>query len=89
VLCQNLLAAIESDPAAGSGQPVNVLVDGYDEKTIAHHVKYLWDERMITGSDVSHLTSPYPKIMVTDITPAGRRFLDEREPEAPRGKMGF
>jgi hypothetical protein len=44
---------------------------------------------MVRGSDVTNQLSPYAEIMVTDITPAGRKFLDEREPEQPRRKMGF
>jgi hypothetical protein len=89
LVCQKLLIAIEGDEDAGSGKSLKISVDGYDEKTIGHHVKYLFDEGFITGIDVTHNASPYTEILVTDITPAGRRFLDEREPEAPRSKIGF
>jgi len=90
VLCQELLIAVENDPNAGSGQSLSISVDGYDAKTVAHHVKYLWDEELITGSDeATHLQSPFPEILVFDITPDGRRFLDEREPESPRRRIGF
>jgi hypothetical protein len=89
VLCQNILIAVESDPSAGSGQSLSIFVDGYDEKIVAHHVKYLWDEGLITGSEATHLQSPFPEILVFDITPDGRRLLDEREPESPRRRIGF
>jgi hypothetical protein len=89
VLCQKILVAVESDTEAGSGQFLRIAVDGYDEKTIAHHIKYLWDEGLIEGTDCTHLTSPYPEIMPLDITPAGRGYLDEREPEPPKNKIGF
>lgn len=89
VLCQKILIAIESDPKAGSGQSLSPSVDGYEIEQIAHHVKYLWDESLITGDEATHLQSPYPEILVFDITPDGRRFLDEREPEPPRKRIGF
>ena len=76
-LCHKILIAVESDPGAGSGQFLRISVDGYEEKEIAHHIKYLWDEKLIKGVDCTHLTSPYPEIQIVDITPAGRRFLDE------------
>ena len=88
-LCQKILIAVESDPQAGSGQFLKVSVDGYESDVIAHHVKYLWDSKLIEGLDVTHLTSPYPQIGIRDITPAGRSSLDEREPEPPRRKIGF
>jgi hypothetical protein len=64
-------------------------MDGYGQTEIAHHIKYLWDEKLVTGSDATHLQSPYPEILILDITPDGRRFLDEGEPEAPRKQIGF
>jgi hypothetical protein len=88
-LCQRILVAVESDPNAGSGQFVRIAVEGYDDATIAHHLKYLLDEELITGDEATHLQSPYPEILVSNITPAGRRYLDEREPESPRRKIGF
>ena len=60
VLCQKILIAIESDPKAGSGQSLSPSVDGYEIEQIAHHVKYLWDESLITGDEATHLQSPYP-----------------------------
>ena len=89
VLCQKILIAVESDPNAGCGQSLGISVDGYDEKTVAHHVKHLFDEGLITGDDATHLTSPFPEVLVFDITPDGRRFLDEVEPEPTRRKIGF
>ncbi len=90
VLCQKILIAVENDPDAGSGQFLNITVDGYDANAIANHVKYLWETEMISGVEVTHLQSPCtPEIAVTDITPAGRSFLDEREPDPPRRKIGF
>ena len=46
---------------------------------------------MLTGEDVTNMNSPYPEIMIVDITPDGRRFLDQTlpEPEPPRRKIGF
>jgi hypothetical protein len=55
VLCQKILISVESDPNAGSGQSLSISVDGYDEKTIAHHVKYLFDEGPIMGGEATHL----------------------------------
>jgi hypothetical protein len=89
VLCQKILIAVEGDPNSGSGQFVRISVDGYDQNEVAHHIKYLWDEKMISGRDVTHLGSPYPEILIQDITAGGRRFLDEREPEPPRKRVGF
>jgi hypothetical protein len=89
VLCQKILIAVEEDPMSGSGQFVRPSLDGYGQDAIAHHIKYLWDEKMLTGRDVTHLQSPYPDILIQDITPAGRRFLDALEPEQPRKKVGF
>ena len=88
-VCQKILIAVEGDPRAGSGQFLDILVDGCELNEIAHHVKYLWDSKLIMGVDVTHLTSPYPEIAVQDITPAGRSYLDEKEPEHPRRKIGF
>ena len=89
-LCQEILIAVESDPNAGSGQFLNITVDGYDANVIAQHVKYLWETEMLSGVDVTHLQSPcVPEIAVTDITSAGRQFLDEKEPEPPRNRIGF
>ncbi len=31
---------------------------GLDGIEIAHHVKYLWDEKLITGDDATNLQSP-------------------------------
>jgi hypothetical protein len=90
ILCKSILIAIEKDPNAGSGQFLNLSVDGYDANAIAQHVKYLWETKMISGVDVTHMQSPcIPEIAVTDITAAGRAYLDETEPEAPRNRMGF
>jgi len=90
VLCQKILAVVESDPVAGSGKPVSLSsVEGYEAKEMALHVKYLWDEGFIKGIECTHLTSPYPEILVTDITPAGRKYLDANELAPPRRKIGF
>lgn len=89
VLCQKILIAVEGDEKAGSGGSVNVSIEGYEPKEIGHHLKYLLDEQLVKGQDCTPLTSPYPQIMIFDITPDGRRFLDEREPESPRRKIGF
>jgi len=89
-LCQKILIAVESDANAGSGQFLNITVDGYDANVIAQHVKYLWETEMLSGVDVTHMQSPcVPEIAATDITSAGRQFLDEREPEPPRNRIGF
>ena len=88
-LCRRILIAIEGDENAGSGRLLKIVVDGYEERTIAHHVKYLWDEKLITGDEMTNLSSPYAEIAVKDITPVGRRFLDQSESEAPRRKIGF
>lgn len=90
LLCQKILIAIEGDPNAGSGQFIRVAVEGYDQQTIAEHVKYLWDEKLIRGKDVTNFQSTYPEIMIQGITPAGRRYLDEREPnQTPPKKFGL
>jgi len=88
-LCQKILIAVETDPKAGSGQFLSLPIDGYTEEQIAHHIKYLWDTKLVTGQELTHLTSAYPEIAVQDITPAGRAYLDEREPEPPRKRIGF
>jgi hypothetical protein len=88
-LCRTILIAVEGDPKAGSGHFLTITVDGYDEKTIAHHVKHLFDEGLILGQDVGHLNSPYPEIRIQDITPEGRNSLDKSEPAAPHSKIGF
>jgi hypothetical protein len=89
VLCQKVLIAVESDPNAGSGQFLSISVDGYDEETTAHHIKYLFDEGLITGDANDFLNAPFPQTLILDLTPAGRGFLDEREPEPPGRKIGF
>jgi hypothetical protein len=88
-LCQRILIDVEADPMGGTGQFLNLSVDGYDDTTIAHHVKYLWDAKLVTGVDVTHHGSPYAEIRVQDLTPKGRAFLDEREPERAPKKFGF
>jgi hypothetical protein len=72
VLCQKILIAVESDPNAGCGQSLGISVDGYDEKTVAHHVKHLFDEGLITGDEATHLTSPFPEVLVFDIHRLGK-----------------
>jgi hypothetical protein len=90
LLCQKILVAVESHPDAGSGQFLPISVDGYEAKEIAQHIKYLWETKMVSGIDVTHMQSPcVPEIAVMDITPAGRQLLDDKEPEPPRGKIGF
>jgi hypothetical protein len=90
MLCHKILVAVESDSEAGSGQFLQISISEYDADVIAKHVKYLWEMEMLTGVDVTHMQSPCtPEIAVTDITPAGRSFLDENELEPPRRKIGF
>jgi hypothetical protein len=90
VLCKNILIAVEKNPNAGSGQFLNLSVDGYDANAIAQHIKYLWETKMISGVDVTHMQSPcVPEIAVTDITATGRAYLDQTEPDALRNKIGF
>jgi hypothetical protein len=92
ILCRHILAAIEADPNAGGGQILDVSIEGYDENTIAHHVKYLWETDMISGVEITCMTSPcVPEIGPTDITPAGRSFLiqDEAETEAAKDVNGI
>ena len=97
-LCRQILVAIEADPNAGGGQILDISIEGCDETTIAHHVKYLWETDMISGVKVTSMDSPcVPEIGATDITPAGRSLLDQTEAEAeteaeeepPRNKIGF
>lgn len=89
-LCKKILIAVESHPDAGSGQLLSISVKGYDANTIAQHVKYLWEKKLISGLDVTYQQSPcVPEIAVTDITAAGRELLDESEPKPPRNKIGF
>lgn len=88
-LLEKILIAVESDPNAGSGQSVSIAVEGYRRDVIAHHVKYLVETDMLRAQETTHLTSPYPEFLVFDITPAGRAFLDEREPEPPKRSIGF
>jgi len=89
LLCQKILIAVESDENAGSGQFIRPSIEGHEPKEIAHHIKYLWDEKLVEGQDCTNLQSLYPEIMIQDITPAGRKFLDDREPEPPKRKIGF
>jgi len=56
---------------------------------VGHHVKYLWDNKMLAGHNVTNMQSTYPEILVTDITPKGRHYLDETEPGPPKRKIGF
>jgi Hypothetical protein (DUF2513) len=88
-ICRTILVMIEGDPGAGTGRALTVTVDGYGTDVIAHHVKYLWDEGLVEGMDVGHNQSPYPEILVTDITAAGRKHLDATEPGGPKRKIGF
>ena len=88
-LCRAILVAIESDPKAGSGQGLQIVIDGYDWSTIGQHVAYLWDEELIDGIDATNMQSPHKEILVRDITPNGRKYLDETEPEPPKRKIGF
>jgi len=88
-LCEKILIMVESHPIAGSGQLFRISVDGNDENTIAHHVKHLFDEGLIKGDEATNTQSPYPEILILDITPDGRRFLDQREPAPPGRKLGF
>lgn len=88
-VCQKILIAVEADAIAGTGQFIRPKIDGYDQATVAHHVKYLFEEKLVTGVNATNQQSPYPEIMVQDITPAGRAYLDEREPEPPRRNFGF
>ena len=53
ILCKNILNAVENHPNAGSGQFLNLSVDGYDEHAVVHHIKYLWETKMISGIDVA------------------------------------
>lgn len=90
VLCRQILADIEADPNAGGGQFLDISIDGYDERTIAYHVKHLWETNMISGADVTSRDSPsVPEISVTDITPEGRTFLNGDEKEAAMEKNGI
>jgi hypothetical protein len=89
VLCQKILIAVESDPQSGSGQFIRISLDDYVPTEVAQHIKYLWDEKLVTGSDVTNYQSPYTEILLLDITPAGRRYLDERDSEAPQKPIGF
>src|SRR5947209_5844994 len=88
-LCEKILIAVEGHPMAGTGQFIRPNIDGYDQTTVAHHVKYLWDCELVTGQDVTKMQSPHPEIMIRDITPTGRAYLDDREPEPPRRNIGF
>jgi hypothetical protein len=69
VLCQKILVAVESDPQSGSGQFVRISLDDYGPAEVAHHIKYLWDEKLVTGSDVTNYQSPYPEILVVGYNP--------------------
>lgn len=88
-VCHKILVGVESDPNAGSGQFLRIGVEGYDPATVARHIKYLWDSEFVEGQNVTNMQSPYPEIMVKDITPSGRAYFDEREPDPPRRKIGF
>jgi hypothetical protein len=88
-LCRTILVAVEGDPNAGNGRGVAIAVDSYERDVIAHHIKYLWDEDLVKGIEATNLQSPYPEILVTDITPKGRHYLDETEPDEPKRKIGF
>jgi hypothetical protein len=81
LLCEKILLAIESDPNAGTGQSLNLTLDGYEQPAVAHHVKRLFDDGMIAGIVATHNRSPFPEILVLDLTPDGRRLLEKGEPE--------
>lgn len=61
LLCQKILIAVESDPNAGTGQFIRITVDDYDPASVAHHIKYLWDEKLVTGQNATNFQSPYPE----------------------------
>jgi hypothetical protein len=88
-VCEKILIAVESDPQAGTGQGVRIAVEDSEPKLIAHHISYLIDVGMLKGIKLTNFQSPCPEFTVTDITPQGRAYLDEREPEVPRRKIGF
>jgi hypothetical protein len=56
-------------------------IDGYDTKTLNHHINYLFDEGMIEGQDVTVWSSEGTEIMIQSITPGGGRYLDSLAPE--------
>jgi hypothetical protein len=90
ILCKQILIAVENHPNAGSGQILDLSIEGYDASAVAQHIKYLWETKMISGVDVTHQLSPcVPEISATDITAVGREYLDQTEPEAPRNRIGF
>ena len=88
-LCRAILIAIESDPNAGSGQGLQIAIDGCDWSTFGQHIAYLWDEKLIDGINVTHMQSPHKEILVRDITPKGRKYLDETEPQPHKRRIGF
>ena len=88
-LCRVILIAIESDPKAGSGQGLQIAIDGFEWSTIGQHIAYLWGEKLIDGINVTHMQSPHKEILVRDITQKGRKYLDETEPELPKRRIGF
>jgi hypothetical protein len=88
-VCERILIAVESDPQAGTGQAISIVVEGSEWKIIAHHTKYLIDVGMLEGVKVTNFQSAFPEFILTDITPQGRAYLDEREPETSRRKIGF
>ena len=91
-LCRAILVKIEGDPKAGSGQGLQIAIDNYDQNVVGQHIAYLYDEKLIDGIDVTHMQSPYKEILIRDITPKGRKYLDETEPPPqgpPKRKIGF
>ncbi len=89
-ICQKILIAVESDDKAGTGHGVTVELEGIEPNVVAHHVKYLVDREMLKAIETTDHQSTYPEFIVTDITPEGRAYLDEREPEqGVKKKFGF
>jgi Hypothetical protein (DUF2513) len=89
VLCAKILIAVEEHPDEGTGDFIRPSIDGYDAKQLNHHIKYLFDEGMIEGQDVTVWSSEGTEIMIQSITPAGRRYLDSLVPEPERKRVGF
>jgi hypothetical protein len=81
-LKRKILVEIESDRKAGTGQGLDISVKGYDDETVAQHIKYLWDDGLIKGIDGRTQEAPN-NIIVQAISPEGRRYLNATEPTMP------
>lgn len=56
-------------------EPRSVQIDGADPMTVGRHVEMLHAVGFLEGYDASHIESPIPTILVTDLSWEGHEFI--------------